>query len=124
MNFISWSYYFRPNDPRDKRLPKELKQSALRLAAARHSAKHNKIKDDVNNKPHLLHCHHDSVLSEPTSLRRLEQKMDNLELQVDTILRSLSSQMDIIRTILEDKKIAAQTPTSPSTTSAAASIIS
>ena len=31
-NFFRWTFYFRPNDPRDRRLPKEIIREALCLA--------------------------------------------------------------------------------------------
>ena len=44
------------------------------------------------------------------SVRRLEQKIDNVEVQVGLILRSLSGQMDIIRSMLEEQQKRASTP--------------
>lgn len=48
---LSWSYYFRPNDPRDKRLPKDIKLASLRLAASRHSS--SKSKSHHHHHPHV-----------------------------------------------------------------------
>jgi hypothetical protein len=102
LNNCSWSYYFRPNDPRDKRLPKDLKLAALRLAASKHSSR-------------TLRHHPDArpTSSNPTSgnaggtseavLRRMEQRLDTLTLQMELILKGLDAKLDkFIETVGEE----------------------
>ena len=42
-------------------------------------------------------------LSTETTLRRMEQRLDNLQLQMDTVLRTLSNQMDSIMHTMKDR---------------------
>ncbi|ODM98235.1 Transient receptor potential channel pyrexia [Orchesella cincta] len=107
---FSWSYYFRPNDPRDKRLPKDIKLASLRLAASRHSSSkkshgHSQHADN-NTRPVSSVSHHNSVLLQhpEIAVRRIEQRLDHLQTQLNKAMKNMNGQMDAILTYLREQQ--------------------
>ncbi|CAL8091609.1 unnamed protein product [Orchesella dallaii] len=104
----NWSYYFRPNDPRDKRLPKDIKLASVRLAASRHSSSKK-----AHSHGHLIHgdnitrpvssvSHHNSVLLQhpEIAVRRIEQRLDHLQTQLDKAMKTINCRMDAVFKVL------------------------
>lgn len=121
--FHSWSFYFRPNDPRDKRLPKDIKLASLRLAASRHSSVRTKSPHHPQQRPPSATGYQRSTLvpnsstpmpaARPISsvshhtghliphhpeitMRRMEQRLDNLQTQLEKALQGINQRMDAI----------------------------
>lgn len=103
----SWSYYFRPNDPRDKRLPKELKKNALRLAALNHVTKHAAVNankshsSDVKSRLSVSH----SGSSREQGIQRIEQRLDALQTQIEVFMKNFGERLDCLSATTNENSI-------------------
>ncbi|CAG7816023.1 unnamed protein product [Allacma fusca] len=91
-----WTFSIRPNDPRDKRLPKEIKQAVLRLAAANYVNKHG-AKILPNDRSHIYNQNSE------ISFRKLDQRIDRLQQQIDSALKTLTDNNEKILSLLNNK---------------------
>ena len=101
MNTLSsWSFYFRPNDPRDQRLPKELKQAALRLAGANHAAKHAAKHLHATSEGRSVKEHGGGL---DAGFRKLDKRIDRLQQQIDSLMQSMNENSTNILNVLMTK---------------------
>ena len=102
----SWSFYFRPNDPRDQRLPKELKQAALRLAAANHAAKHAAKHLHAAADGRSVKEHGGGL---DAGFRKLDKRIDRLQQQIDSLMQSMNESSTNMLNILMNKSSTKET---------------
>jgi len=81
--------------------------ASLRVASARHSSRHTVQKVH----PAVAETHAPkqfpvvSNISTDATLRRLEQRLDSLQNQMDQMLRSLSTHMEEIKESVREKRV-------------------